>query len=100
MAFFAVCDDDIFDGDGHVVAEDLPEDALVEAFGHCFAFDEHPGLGGFVEDEEVEAFVELTELHAAFDGYVGRGVVFDEKEVLNEVLSDPFFRGESNPLFA
>ena len=54
MAFFAVGYYNIFDGNGHIVAKDLPEDAAVQGFVHGLAFDEHPGLGGIVEDEQVE----------------------------------------------
>lgn len=70
VAFFAVGDDQVFDGDRHIVAQDLPEDLLVEDLAHCFAFDEHPGLGAFVEDHQVEAFGELTQFHFSLYGNI------------------------------
>lgn len=100
MAFFAVGDHNIFDGDGHIVAKDLPEHAAVEGFVHSLAFDQHPGLGGIVEDEQVEAFGQLAEFHFPFHCDIGSGIILYLEQVLNKVLSHPFFGGEAHPLAA
>lgn len=75
VALFAVSNYNIFDGNCHIVPEDLPEDAAVQCFVHGFAFDQHPGLGGVVKDEQVEAFGQLAQFHFPFHGDIRSGIV-------------------------
>jgi|SRR5580698_2127080 hypothetical protein len=100
MAFSAVGNNDIFNGGCHIVTKDLPKNAVVEGFVHGLAFDEHPGLGGVVKDEKVEAFGQFAELYFPFHGDIGGGIILYLEQVLNEVLPHPFFGSEAYPLAA
>jgi hypothetical protein len=100
MTFFAVGNDDIFDRNGHIIAQNLPEYAAIEPFAYGLALNEHPGLGGFVKDEEVETFVELTQFHSALHSHIGGGIILYLQEILDKILTDPLFGSEADPLFA
>jgi len=100
VTFFTVSDHNIFDRSGHIVAKDLPKNAAVEIFGHGLTFDQHPGMGGFVEDEQVEALGQLAQFDFPFHGDIGGGIILYLEQVLDEVLTHPLLWGEAYPLAA